>query len=230
MNAEKINCISCNAEITPANSFTCKSCKRTDLCIIHKGPSSGMCSICLEKFRKRLIYPTFFIITGIMFAFSPYLFKAVPAILVFPLFLLLPLWLFVEFARPVITATKLRKLLGNVVILSILIFISIIFVWDVSLAEHYMRTFAGFPQTIFLISGIVFLLMGFLFLISTSLSGLGVRILNYDYPEEYSLLLKKAGRDPEMVGVLKWDLKWITWINFIYGFFFVFLYLSSINR
>ena len=226
MNIVDKNCHICGVELTPANSFTCPNCQRTDLCILHKGPSSGMCSICLDNFRKRMIYPTFAIISFVILFFSPYIFTRIPMAFLIPMVLLLPFWLMIESARPVVISSKLKKIIFNTLSASIFLVAALIIMRHIVEMKKFIILDSGMSASTFLILGIILLLLGFVYTLSTSLGRLGIVFFNYDYPEEYSILLKKAGRDPEMIGTLKWDLRWITWVNFIYGFFFIYLYMA----
>ncbi|MBU1025813.1 hypothetical protein KKB99_07380 [bacterium] len=221
------NCRNCGVELQPANSFTCANCGRNDLCILHKGSGSGLCSVCLDRFRKRLIYPTFAIICSVLLIFSPYMFAKIPFFLIVPVILFLPFWLMIEASRPVITYSKLKKIFMNTALLSVFLIFILIVLWQINQFKSFIRISAGLASTAFLILGVVLFLLGFIYVLSTSLGRLGITLFNYDYPEETSILLKKAGKDPEMIGTLKWDLKWITGINFIYGFIFLYLYISS---
>jgi hypothetical protein len=173
-----------------------------------------------------MIYPTFAIISFVILLFSPYIFTRIPMAFLIPIVLLLPFWLMIESARPVVISSKLKKIILNTLSTSIFLIAALIVMWRIVEMKKFIILDAGMSATTFLILGIILLLLGFVYTLSTSLGRLGIVFFNYDYPEEYSILLKKAGRDPEMVGTLKWDLKWITWVNFIYGFFFIYLYMA----
>lgn len=227
MSDDGINCRICGVELQPANSFTCVNCGRIDLCILHKGSGSGLCSVCLDRFRRRLIYPTFIVICAVLFIFSPYIFAEIPFILILPIILFLPFWLMIEAARPVITYSKMKKIFLNTAFVSVFLIFILVVMWQINQAGGFIRISSGLASTTFLILGIVLFLLGFIYVLSTSLGRLGITLFDYDYPEETSILLKKAGKNPEMIGTLKWDLKWITWINFLYGFLFIYLHISS---
>lgn len=226
MNADSSNCHICGVELTPSNSFTCPNCGRSDVCIIHKGPESGMCSICLDNFRKRLTYPTFTIISLALLIFAPFILARIPLMMLVFAILILPLWLMIESARPVITTFKLKKLIQTVSVVAVFLLSILIVVLRIIEVRKYITLDGNFSANAFLGLGIVFLLLGFVYLLSTSLGRLGIILFNYDYPEEYSILLKKTGRDPELVGTLKWDLRWITWVHFVYGVLFIYLYIA----
>lgn len=227
MSDDGINCRICGVELQPANSFTCVNCGRIDLCILHKGSGSGLCSVCLDRFRKRLIYPTFTVICSVLFIFSPYMFAEIPFILTFPVILALPFWLMIEAVRPVITYSRLKKIFLNTALMSTFLIFILVVLWQINQFQNFVRISQGLATITFLILGIVLFLLGFIYVLSTSLGRLGITLFDYDYPEETSILLKKAGKDPEMIGALKWDLKWITWVNFLYGSLFIYLFISS---
>ncbi len=173
-----------------------------------------------------MIYPTFAIIAFVLLLFAPYIFMRIPMVFLIPIVLFLPFWLMIESARPVVISSKLKKIILNTLSTSIFLVAVLLIMRHIVEIRKFIILDEGMSASTFLILGIILLLLGFVYTMSTSLGRLGIVFFNYDYPEEYSILLKKAGRDPEMVGTLKWDLRWITWVNFIYGFFFIYLYMA----
>ena len=227
MAEERRNCHVCGSELTPSNSFKCKRCGREDICILHQGSISGNCSKCLALLRNRMIYPTFTAITVALLLFSPHVYENIPPILGFLFLIALPFWLMVEFARPVITFSRMKRIIANVFVIAVLIIFLFLVSMYVFTSLRFIRITPGLASTVFLLLGMVLLIMGFTYLFTGSLRGLGINLFSYDYPEEYNLLLRKAGGNPEMIGSMKWDLKWITSISFIYGLLFIYLYIRS---
>ena len=221
---EAKTCRICGVELTAANSFTCRRCGRGDICIMHKGTASGLCSICLSALRRRLVYPVFILITLVMLLFSPALFMSVPPPLVFILILFSFFWLFLESSKPVITKKRLKSVIWNVLIVAIVVLFGMISGWQLLSKNEHIKTPIGLSMAVFLFSGILLVCLGFLFWFSLSIRNFGVSLFDYDYPEECSALLKRAGKDPEKVGILHWDARWISAVSFIFGILFLYAY------
>ena len=223
-------CRTCGAELTAANSFTCRRCGRDDICVLHKGSATGLCSICLTGLRQRIVYPVFTLISLVMIIFAPDMFSSIPAPLIFLLALFSLFWLFLESTRPVITRKKLQSVLWNVFIVAIIVLSGLIVGWNLVLKDNLIKPSRGLSMAVFLFTGILLICMGFLFWFSLSIRNFGVSLFDYDYPEECSVLLRKAGKDPEKVGILRWDVRWISSVSFVFGLLFLYVYAQMVSK
>jgi hypothetical protein len=230
MTTEDKTCRICGSELSAANSFTCRRCGRGDVCIMHKGSASGLCSVCLTGLRRRVVYPMFSLITFVMIFFSPALFASVHPIIIFLLVLFLFFWIFLESTRPVITQKKLKAVAWNIFIIAIVVLVGLIGGWDLLLKESQIKAPKGLSLAVFLFTGVLLICFGFLVWFSISMRNFGVSLFDYDYPEECSVLLKQAGKDPEKVGILKWDARWISTVSFIFGLLFLYAYLQISSK